>query len=63
VHAGVLARHTVEVEGADDPRGVVVRRRMGFLGHSDAMRYALRQYAEQVGFDTVKLKPPRRPKR
>ena len=39
-----------------------IQRRMGFLGHSDAMRYALRQYAQQAGID-VSPKPKPKPKR
>jgi len=40
-----------------------IQRRMGFLGHSDAMRFALRQYAQQAGIEIAKPKPPKRPKR
>lgn len=36
-----------------------IQRRMGFLGLSDAMRYALRQYAQQAGIDP-KPKPKRK---
>lgn len=38
-----------------------IQRRMGFIGYSDAMRYALRQYAQQAGIELPKPRP--RPKR
>jgi hypothetical protein len=34
-----------------------IQRRMGFLGYSDALRYALRQYAQQAGIEVAKPKP------
>lgn len=37
-----------------------IQRRMGFLGYSDAMRYALRQYAQQAGIEVPKPKPRKR---
>lgn len=36
-----------------------IQQRMGFFGYSDAMRYALRQYAQQAGID---VKPKAKPK-
>jgi hypothetical protein len=39
-----------------------IKRRMGFLGYSDAIRYALRQYAQQAGIEMPKPKPARKKK-
>jgi hypothetical protein len=40
-----------------------IQRRTGMFGASDAMRYALRQYAAQAGIETTKPKPKPKPKR
>jgi hypothetical protein len=33
-----------------------IQRRTGFIGYSDSMRYALRQYAQAAGIDVSKSK-------
>jgi hypothetical protein len=40
-----------------------IQRRTGLLGYSDAMRYALRQYARAEGIDMSAPKPRQRRKR
>lgn len=39
-----------------------IQRRTGMFGLSDAMRYALRQYARAEGIEAAKPKPSKRPK-
>jgi hypothetical protein len=40
-----------------------IQRRTGLLGLSDAMRFALRQYARAEGIEHAKPKPLKRPKK
>jgi hypothetical protein len=37
-----------------------IQRRTGMIGYSDAIRYAVRHYAESAGIDVLKPKPKRK---
>lgn len=62
-HAGLqmAAAKQQSIRLADEDVAILeeIQRRMGFLGISDAMRYALRQYANQAGIDFAPRPKPK----